>query len=235
MTTEPSRPGQVRAGSSTSGRERRHTCSGACGIRQLAWRDPRGAPVRHVVRAVRSRAVLGMVDVEHPPGEYLGTDGPCRGWPRYPCAAADRHLTFDQRGRQRAYATTLANLIEARDRLLRMSRADDTRRADAAEAMRELSARAAPVNFETRMIAPAAVEAAIADAELRLTSTTTTPARSRPSLSSTFVTLSAPSGSRCEPISASTSRSWPQPSGCRGYRQEAIEVVSASVGGLIDS
>jgi hypothetical protein len=109
-----------------------------------------------------------MVDVEHPPGEYLGTDGPCRGWPRHPCAAADRHLTFDQRGRQRAYATTLANLIDARDGLLRMSRADDTRRADAAEAMRELSARAAPVNFETRMIAPAAVEAAIADAAVAL-------------------------------------------------------------------
>lgn len=66
--------------------------------------------------------------------------------------------------KRRAYATTLANLIEARDGLLRLSRVGDERRADAAEAMRELSERAAPVNFETRMIAPSAAEAVIAEA-----------------------------------------------------------------------
>lgn len=60
-----------------------------------------------------------------------------------------------------AYAATLANLIEARDgllRLLRLLRVDNEHHADVAEVMRALSDRAAPVNFETRMIASTAVE-----------------------------------------------------------------------------
>lgn len=72
------------------------------------------------------------------------------------------------RTKRRAYATSLVSLIEARDGLLRGLRVDDERRAAAAHAMHELSERAAPVNFETRMIAATEVEAAIAKAAVAL-------------------------------------------------------------------
>lgn len=68
--------------------------------------------------------------------------------------------------KRRAYAATLANLIEARDGLLRLLRVDNEHHADVAEVMRDLSDRAAPVNFETRMIASTAVETVFAEPEI---------------------------------------------------------------------
>ena len=62
-------------------------------------------------------------------------------------------LIYWRAEKRRAYAATLANLIEARDGLISLLRASgEEHRARVAESMRALSERAAPLNFETRLI-----------------------------------------------------------------------------------